>query len=220
MSDFGELKEAVKRAIQRTAELSNDGSADLADSTIEYYIKRAIDHYKSRSLKFNQASTTSFPIVATTGTITVPSDFLAPIIWRITQSGFTRTIRRKSYVIIESSRNLVTSDTTPSIYAFYEGAFEFFPQADIGYTTKLSYVKELTALSADTDTNGWTEDGENLIRNKALAYIYLERLKDSKNGNEYKIASADELSKVSEEHNDVMAVGEVQFDSYLGEHFI
>ena len=134
MSTFGEVKEAIRRAIVRNMELTSDGNAALSDDTISYYIKRAIDHYKSEKFFFNEKSLedSTTTLVADQSFLAVPSDFIAPIIWRITQTSFSNLISLRRYTDIESLRTqrASTSTQTPDVYAIKNDKFELFNTPD------------------------------------------------------------------------------------------
>ena len=87
MSNFGELKEAIRRALVRDTELSADGSAALTPDTIDYYTQRAIEFYRNEALYFNQAISTATTLVVSQDFIAPPTDFIQPLHWRITTSG-------------------------------------------------------------------------------------------------------------------------------------
>lgn len=223
MATYGELQEAIKRALVRDTELSSDGTAALADDTIKYYIKRAIDHYKAEALFFNRKSLedATTTIAADSETRTAPTDFVEPITWRITQSGFTTVLRRIKYLEIEHMRVEPGQQIqqTAQFYAVEPNAgvftFELFPKSAQSMTTKLSYIFELGALTADGSSNGWTTDGENLIRNKALFYIYSERLQDSGRAAPYQFAADEEFDMLRDRTVDNVGSGIANIDPFM-----
>ncbi len=51
----------------------------------------------------------------------------------------------------------------------YQDRINLFPIPGSTYTLTIHYLKALTALSADSDTNAWLTEGEELIRLHAKA---------------------------------------------------
>ena len=66
-----------------------------------------------------------------------------------------------------------------SDYAYYGKTLRFYPIPDGIYPITLSGTRRFTTLSADTDTNIWTQDAEALIRCEAKLDLYLNVLKDA-----------------------------------------
>ncbi len=60
----------------------------------------------------------------------------------------------------------------PSLFTYYADQFELAVIPDSVYSLPLYYLKQLPALSADTDTNAWTTFGENLIAHSAARDMF------------------------------------------------
>jgi hypothetical protein len=55
----------------------------------------------------------------------------------------------------------------PVAYASFQQQLRLYPIPDAVYVVQLAYVYKFATLSADADTNAWTNDGEELIRQAA-----------------------------------------------------
>lgn len=125
----------------------------------------AIHTYEGRRYWFNEAST-AVATVASQSYITVPSDFLNIDRLEFTVSGSTNECPRRDFSGI---RNLTMNSppTQPLYYALRGDRLELFGTPDAAYPGTLYYIMKLPALSADSDSNGWTNEGADLIAHAA-----------------------------------------------------
>lgn len=219
MSTYGELKEAIRRALVRNDELTTDNNSALDDSTVEYYIKRAIDYYKVENLFFNNKTLedSSTTLVSQQEYLDFPSDFIEPVLWRITQSGYEDLIVKTLYSDVESYRSTDSGNyfASPDMYAIRNGRFEIYPTPNQPLTSRITYVYDLGALVNDSDSNGWTTEAENMIRNKAMEYIYRERLHDDTRANSFASQAKEEFKKLRNRTNDQQKSGFVRVDPFM-----
>ena len=77
--------------------------------------------------------------------------------------------------------DLATSATAakPTHWSYFSSTIRLYPIPDAIYAIAASYTQRLTALSADADTNVWTQDGFDLIRSEAKLILALEVLHDA-----------------------------------------
>lgn len=66
----------------------------------------------------------------------------------------------------------------PEMAAYFNEQVRLYPNPDAVYTVTMSYQYRLTALSADADENAWTDDAEELIRQRAKMIIAADVLRD------------------------------------------
>lgn len=130
---------------------------------------------QKRTLRFNETSQT---LTASIGSaqVAAPSDILAIDHFYITISG-------KNVELMPTDLNSViefrpTTNGRPRSFCYYGNQFELDRKSDLAYSLPLYYLKELTALSADSDSNGWTTDGEDLIVYHAEKKLYANVIKD------------------------------------------
>jgi len=161
-------------------------SADYLDRTdlssqIQQQIKQAIRHYRGHRLAFNETRST---LTATTSQeyVSPPSDLIAIDRLYITRSSYNELlIPLPVNEIIEGRR---TSNATPTAYCLYGDRIELDCPASTTFSMPIYYLKELTELSANSDTNGWTTEGEDLIVFRAEKILYARVVKYSKRAGE------------------------------------
>lgn len=66
----------------------------------------------------------------------------------------------------------------PRLWAWYAEQIRLYPSPNSEYLMTLSYQYERPVLSADADENFWTNEGEELIRNRAKKDIFMSVLYD------------------------------------------
>lgn len=165
MSTYTQLQSRIADDINRT---------DLT-TQIQQQILLAIQFYKEERTWFNETSTTLTATVGQ-GYVTAPTDILIIDRFYITISGKNiELIRRDLNSVIEYRP---TTNGRPRAFAYHQNRFELDRLSDSAYSMPLYYVKELTALSGASDTNGWTTDGEDLIVFRAEKMLYANVIKD------------------------------------------
>lgn len=148
---------------------------------VKLAIQSAIAYYSRTRFWFNQVRFT-FPIVAddeffdSTDNAEIPN-LLEIDSFTVTQSG----IRYPCYpigdsIIADAQTGLVKY--RPSVYAYVRKQIHIFPISDGSYTATVEAFSRLSALSADTDTNAWMTDGEELIRQRAKRILAIDVTKE------------------------------------------
>jgi hypothetical protein len=165
MSTYTSLQNRIADDINRT---------DLT-SQIQQCILLAIQHHKNERFWFNETSAT---LTATIGQayVAAPSDILRIDHLYITISGRNIELMQEDLGSILECRP--TTNGQPSAFCYHQNRFEFDRPCASAYSLPLYYVKELTALSSGSETNGWTTDGEDLIVFHAEKKLYANVIKD------------------------------------------
>lgn len=88
----------------------------------------------------------------------------------------------------------------PTQYCYYQDRLWMYPTPNALYGLIISYVGRLTTLSADSDTNGWTNYAEPVIRNRAKWDIFNNYLYIPALAKEAKMQELDALSGLDYEH--------------------
>jgi hypothetical protein len=158
----------------------------LTLSPIKNAIQSAIAKWERESFRFNELfaqnlfSTVSGTEFYTTDGTTANQIANAPdlLMLHILISGnrYPLYVRTWEYMEMISANPSVTGN--PIDYAFMAGTLRFYPIPDGAYPITLSGTQRLTALAADADTNGWTQDGWDLIRSEAKLILAREVLFD------------------------------------------
>ena len=132
-------------------------------SSVAYYAKRNF-WFTQSSFSFStvqgQRTYTSADAaeIATSPNIEVLNGFF---------NGSRDQITKRSFEDIDNRTSQLTSYGQPEDWAYRAQTIWFYPIPDAVYTITAYYIPTLTALSADTDENVWTEEAEELIRSRA-----------------------------------------------------
>lgn len=167
MSTLGDMKTRIADELARS---------DLS-SQIDKAITTAIAHYESERFGFNETRTTAGTVNAQRY-LDLPSNFITEDHIDINVNGNDYRLIEIAYTELEDRQ--VNSSLTgyPFRYAKYRERLWFYPIPNGSYTVTLSYVKKLDALSSDTDSNSWTNIGEELIRARAKFDLYLNVIRN------------------------------------------
>lgn len=162
MSTFAEIKTRVADELDR----------DDLTSAIETAVLDAVDEHSDQLLAFNEARNTA---ATTAGQIyvTVPTGLRRESgIW-IDVSGSDYALIKKPLEFIEDLHASTTTTGQPTYYAYLDGTFRLWPTPGQVYTLTVLGVYDESALSADGDTNGFTNDrtAARMITAWARAYI-------------------------------------------------
>ena len=111
----------------------------------------------------------------------------------------TRNLREVSYDEF-AGREWQISEGEPSNYAYHQDRIWLWPKPNGVYSLTLWYVQRLTTLSADGDSNGWTNYAEPVIRNRAKWDVFLNYLRMPKLAQVAKLQEMDALEEMNLEH--------------------
>ena len=155
-------------------------SDELHRSGLTTQIRRAIisavEAYERQRFWFNEETATALTTIGQ-NTVDVPDDFVKEFYLQVTIGSSKHQLRPISYVdFLEYSA--VSSSGQPTDYVYYADAFYLYPTPAAAYTLTVQYIKRLTELSADDDQNGWTNYCEELIRQRAIADLRCNQLRD------------------------------------------
>lgn len=150
---------------------------DVSDAQINKAILSAIAHYERKPFWFNE-TTTTFPTVNAqeyySSSDNAAIDTLIHIrSMVISISGQKTPIKPVDFNVIDDEQD-GSMIGHPYCYAYFKENIRLYPIPDGAYTITMAYIQRLTALSADGDSNAWTTDAEELIRNAAKRRIALD----------------------------------------------
>lgn len=158
-------------------ELANDG--DISTAQINYAIQDTIKQYERRPWWFNQ-KVASFSTVngqeyyGAADLADIPK-IVQIIAATITVNGLKAPMRAVDYLTIDDEQDGSVSGE-PRVFASFREEIRLYPIPSAAHTVTLSYIYRLAELSADGDTNAWTTDAEELIRQGAKRRIGLNYL--------------------------------------------
>ena len=128
-------------------------------------ILNAIRTYEAARYWFNEAQT-AMACSAGQSYVNVPSDFLILDRLELTYSGASTRLIETSFADIRAM-NAVSATGQPTHYNYHGDRFEVAIIPDSAYAVPCYYVKQLATLSADSDSNAWTNEAGNLITHTA-----------------------------------------------------
>lgn len=155
---------------------------EIADTTltsqVNLAILSAIKHYSKERWYFTETSANQTCASGTQG-YNLPGDFKAMERVRVTFPIGTTSYYGLDYISFNELNAMTTVGTLigpPAKYCIYAQQILLWPIPDASYVLTEYYENELTTLSADSDTNAWLVDGEELIRARAKWDIYLNTI--------------------------------------------
>ena len=170
MTTYGTMRNRI------ADELANDG--DITAAQINYAIQDTVKQYERKPWWFNQKTDTFSTVVAqeyyTSADLADIPDIVQIVSATVADTS-ARPLRPVDYQTIDDEQD-GSVDGFPRCYAVFKESLRLFPIPEAVYTVTLSYVYRLAALSADGDSNVWTTDAEELIRQGAKRRIALNYL--------------------------------------------
>jgi hypothetical protein len=160
MSTYGTMQSRIASELRRTGIES-----DIRNAIQESILLEEVEPYY-----FNQARAEA-TTVASQARYAVPTDFQVMRSLKALISDSWWVIEPRTYGELEYEHVRDATVGQPEIYAIWDQRFRLWPVPDQAYTLELSYVKSLSDLSDDADTNAWMIDGEPLIRYMAKAVV-------------------------------------------------
>lgn len=164
MATLAELRDRI------AGELANDG--DITAVQIVNAINTALAHYGREAFWFNQKAGT---FISVPGQEYYGLADLADIpnmvsVLSMRRAGGELNIRGVDNDAIEDSQDgSVTGD--PDFYSRFGKQIRLYPIPVQAEAIKISYITKFPALSADTDTNAFTDECEELVRQAAKRII-------------------------------------------------
>jgi hypothetical protein len=181
MATFGEIK----------ARLADDFNRSDLTAQISNEILRAIKHYERTRFWFNEAISGSVLVASqqnyAMSSLSV-SDLLVLDRFQITVSSHKYELNEISWEeYVQKWGDTTSTSGPPDEYAIYADQLWLGPVPNSGYSTDISHIKSLTALSTDADTNAWTTHAEDLISARAGKIIALRTIKSEKDAASYAV---------------------------------
>jgi hypothetical protein len=166
---------------------SSTAAASGIESQIQREILSAIKHYERQRFWFNEDTDTSLSTAAGTAFVANEADTLQIFSVQVTLNGQIQPplVRRGWDWYVDNTGNDTRIQGIPAYYAEYQDRIWFCSVPDAVYPLTIARLKQLTALSAPTDFNAWTADGEELIRARAAAAVLIRVRQDADARQEY-----------------------------------
>ena len=193
MSTFSQLKTEIANKL---------GEGTLSSTFIGDEINSVIRYYGRSRFWFNEDAT-SITLTANDPVVpSLPSDFL----YEIPDGGLVISYSSNRYVLTKKGNAEYDIENCqgiglPYMYRNRDSQLELYYYPDQAYTLLLYYVKKYSDLSADGDTNGFTDNADQLIVYATLSRLYETYRKDSEKGLYYRSIADDELNRLLIESN-------------------
>lgn len=144
----------------------------ITTAQINNAIKSAIKHYEREPWWFDQKSNETFSTVANQEFYAAAAHADIPYIVRVDSMFVSSGSGSKSQVLPVSNgwmndRQDGTVTGQPEKHSYYASKIRLWPIPSAVYTITFSYIYKQAELSADADTNSWTNECEELIRQAA-----------------------------------------------------
>lgn len=172
MATFKELKDRIEVILDR----------DDIDTEINQAVLDAVSHYKAQRWWGDEASTT-FSTVADQETYpisAIASDYggyVYSLRIDVGNGNLDQMVRWTDDQINDDSAGPNTTGT-PGHFSIFDEAFRLHPIPNQVLTCYLKYNAILTELSGDSDTNFWTTSAYELIRQRSLADLRIDLLRE------------------------------------------
>lgn len=167
---------------QMRSRIADDLNRTDLNTQIDVAINRAIEYYyKGFRFWFNE-KTATFNTVANQvnygSADSIPTDMMEIDFVKIAfASTDNEELIPRTYDYIQQA-NVGSYAGRPADYAYYKENFWLYPVPSQAWTVTVSYAKSYTDLSADADTNDFTEEAEDLIESRAEWWLYKRIIKD------------------------------------------
>jgi len=205
MTTFATLYGNVQTYINRT-----DLTTQVKDA-----INRSIEYYSRRSRFWFNETTSTFSTVAAQESYGtgdgIPSDLLRIDNLQVqVNSSYNEELIPRTYEYIQIANATSSATGIPYDYCFYEGKIYLSPIPNAVYTIDISYLKSYSDLSADSDTNDFTDNAEDLIEARACWWMYSRMLRNTEAAQASKADEQEALGALKNQTNRLIASNRVR----------
>src|SRR5574343_424814 len=211
MATFAELKTEISDL------LLDPSNTAISAATVATAINNAISYWKFRRFWFNTANDTA-TLTIDSDVIPLPSDFLVEM---PDNDGFVIDYSNSRFALVKVAPrefdDIYDSNGKgmPSIYSLKGSTYSCYSIPNQAFTIRRYYLKTYANLSADGDTNDFTNNASDLIKYWALSKLHYARRQDDKMGQYYTDRAMDEYNNLQIRSSKANATGYLQIDSFL-----
>jgi len=210
MATLAQLRVRISR------KMKDPNNTGISASTVDDEINRAIRFYRNRRFWFNVEEATITLVAGTQAVPSVPSTLVSELQVNglmLIDSQIKIDLRKLPQDDFFESDDDQTG--RPHSYTYKNGAFLLLPIPQQAYTLKLQYLESYADLSADGDTNDFTDNAEDLLMLHALKNLYAEDKDDPQYAARFSELEAAELSALRERSGNLTGTGALQIDTIL-----
>lgn len=207
MASYADMQARIARELHRT---------DLGDD-IKRAIVSAVARYASNRFEGNErrwtlvtAAGTKFYGTSTPAPGALPTDLLEIDSITVTANARIYQLDRMSYTDMDA----IDAGTTPlagypRLWSWFAGQLRLYPTPNAAYTLTISGQCSLTELSADSDSNFWTNEAEELIRCRAKRDLCAHVLMDEQQAIRMDGLARDAYRDLKASANKLIATGRI-----------
>lgn len=174
------------------------------NTQIKNGIQVTIRHYQRMRVWFNETST-ALLCVAGVETVATPANYLYLQELMVIQNSANIQLVAAPFDFIRRL-NINNTMGLPTRFCNYGDNFHLANLPDSAYLLPCYYIKQLPALSADTDTNGWLSAFEDVIVYGAAKYVWANTIRNMSAANamaELEISAATEMYRYEEQRQNL-----------------
>jgi hypothetical protein len=206
VATFGEIK----------ARLADDFNRSDLTSQISDEIIRAIKHYERTRFWFNEAVSGSV-LVASQQSYAMSSlsvsDLLILDRLQVTVSSHKYELNEIAWPeFLERWSDTTSSSGSPTDYSIYADKIWIGVTPGDAYSTDISYIKSLTTLSADGDSNAWTTYAEDLIASRAGKIVSMRVIKSAEDAAMYAVLEREALNALYAQNDQRLITGKMRYN--------
>lgn len=157
-------------------ETNRDDLSDTLAAQLVLHVARAIEFYASRRFWFNEGIKASSCVIGNEYA-PKPTGMRQVDKVSVTIGAVARDLGARSLTDIDSLAQ-VSSTGQPVAYAETGDQVRLWPKPNLAYPLTFVGIVDLPALSADADTNAWTNQGYDLITARTKFTLYRNQFKD------------------------------------------
>jgi len=193
--------------------IADELGRDNISTQIQRSIKTTIARYERERFWSTEQKWTASTADGTQSYTMPDSSGEGPLIYAdkatITVNSQINHLERKPHSVIIDLTTNTSYKGIPRLWSYFQDAVWLYPIPNAVMTLTLYGVRQLTALSATTDTNFWMVEAEALIRSGAKADLFAHVIRNYDEATAMKALEREEYLKLRGE-NDQRILGEVR----------
>lgn len=166
-------------AIMRARIADEYVNESITTAQINSAIQTAIKHYERKPFFFNQKTGTFATVASQEYYSSSDNADIDDIVHIFAATVTDNSLKTKLFPVDFGAMDECQDGSVtglPEQLAYFKQQIRLYPIPDAVYTVTLAYVYRFAALSADGDSNAWTTDAEELIRQRAKRTLALDIL--------------------------------------------
>lgn len=215
MTTLAQIRTRVARKIKNP-----DMTGSITSAVITEEINRSIRFYERYRFNFNEDMATITLTANTQVVPSIPSDLSSPLYVNGLMVIDAQVKVNLQKLLPDDFFNRDQDQTgRPAFWTYRDGQFLLLPTPDSAYPLKFRYLKAYADLSADSDTNDFTDNAEDLIMLHTVKNLYAEDKQDPESAVYYQALEDKELKSIMEKSDDFEASGFLSNNTILGEYY-